>query len=178
MEIVPIFVQKLFAFLYDHETDNEYDRCIELWTDPSYLYEYAKENIKDADLTNYVSDRLEDSEQIIDLIEELSTNDSKLLEELFRPLSDNEQSIVQLSLQKGKTRHRYRKNDLRFYAIRIDENCFVITGGAIKASQSMQDNEHTKNELVKLKRCKEYLKSNGVFDNDSFYELLMEQNDQ
>lgn len=39
----------------------------------------------------------------------------------------------------------------------------------------MQEREHTMAELDKLNRCKAYLKSNGVFDKDSFVELNNEE---
>ncbi len=38
----------------------------------------------------------------------------------------------------------------------------------------MQEREHTALELQKLNRCKAFLKSNGVFDQDSFVELTNE----
>jgi hypothetical protein len=51
----------------------------------------------------------------------------------------------------------------------------VITGGAIKMSQTMQGHPDTDNELIKLKEARAYLKQNDVFDEDSFFELLIEQ---
>ena len=60
------------------------------------------------------------------------------------------------------------------YAIKIDANCFVITGGAIKMSQAMQDHPDSNNELAKIKAAKEYLQENSIFDIDSFYELINE----
>ncbi|NLA24310.1 MAG: hypothetical protein GX879_05015, partial [Bacteroidales bacterium] len=67
------------------------------------------------------------------------------------------------------------ENQLRYYAIKIDDNCFLITGGAIKMSQKMQEHPDTNNELKKLNKAKEYFKEIGVFDAESFYELLNEQ---
>ena len=61
---------------------------------------------------------------------------------------------------------------VRVYAIRIETDIFVITGGAIKLTPLMQDREHTKVELDKLNRCKEFLKSNGIFDQDSFIDYV------
>ena len=63
---------------------------------------------------------------------------------------------------------------LRIYAIRLEPNVYVVTGGAIKLTQRMQDKEHTSLELEKLNKCKEFLKYNGVFDKDSFIDLNME----
>lgn len=175
MEIVNIFAHRLFAFHFENEIDNEYDRLIEQWTDVNYLMGFVKSKNLNVDITEYVQNRIEDAEQIIDLIEEISENKDIRLETFFKPLSDSEYVIVPLSLQKGKTQHIYRRNDLRIYAIRIDEDCFVITGGAIKISQSMQEDECTIEELAKLNRCKDYLNENGIFDIDSFYELLDER---
>ena len=64
---------------------------------------------------------------------------------------------------------------LRIYAIRREPNVYVVTGGAIKLSRTMQEREHTALELDKLNRCKAFLKANGVFDQDSFVELTNEE---
>ena len=69
-------------------------------------------------------------------------------------------------------RQKGRKNYLRIYALRIDKNCFVITGGAIKFTHLMQDRKHTQLELNKIEMCRNYLKENGIIDADSFYEFL------
>lgn len=172
MKIVSIFADKLFAFQYESEEENEYDRLIGMWTDTNYLFEFAKENIDKQNIGNYVQNILEDAEQIIDLIDAISSTTTTSLETFFRPLSDSEFTLKPLSLQKGKTRHKNRRNDLRVYAIKIDTNCFVITGGAIKLSQSMQENTYTRAEFIKLKKCKAYLKENGVYDDESFFELI------
>lgn len=171
MEIVPIFEDKLFAFHYQGEKDNEYDRIIELWTDPSYLLEFAKRNVVGVNYNQYVEDRLADAEQVIDLIEEICIDETGSLELFFERLSVNDCSVI-LSLRKGKTKQITRRNDLRLYAIRIDHDCFVITGGAIKVSQTMQESEFTLKELDKLKMCQQYLKNNDVFDRDSFLDFL------
>ena len=39
----------------------------------------------------------------------------------------------------------------------------------------MEDRPHTKQELIKIEKCRNYLKENGVLDTDSFYEFLDEQ---
>ncbi len=38
----------------------------------------------------------------------------------------------------------------------------------------MQERKHTTLELQKLNRCRDYLRSNGVFNQDSFVELANE----
>lgn len=168
MKIVDIFAKTLFAFHYVGEADNEYDRLMDNWTDVSYLRKYAKSNAIQ-NVNQFVKDKLKDAEQIQDLLEEITTN-KEPLEYYFRTLFDNESGIKTLSLQKGKI----ERNGIRLYAVKIDENCFVITGGAIKMSQAMQDHPDSNNELTKIKAAKTYLQENTIVDKDSFYELINE----
>lgn len=168
MKIDAIFAPSLFAFRYAGEVDNEYDRLMDNWTDVSYLRKYAKDNAVE-NINQFVKDRLKDAEQIQDVLEEITTNNQPL-EFYFKTLFDTESGIKILSLQKGKI----DKNGIRIYAIKIDTNCFVVTGGAIKMSQAMQDHPDSNNELTKIKAAKEYLQDNSIFDTDSFYELINE----
>jgi len=171
MKIVNIFAEQLYAFHYQGEAENEYDRLIEDWTDVSYLRNYAKQNnIKD--VNQFVKDKLKDAEQIEDLLEEIATNNQQL-EYYFEPLFSTETGTKILSLQKGKK----GRNGLRLYAIKIDNNLFVITGGAIKMSQKMQDHPDSNKELGKIKKAKLLLQDEDVIDNDSFYELIKEIED-
>lgn len=168
MEIVVIFEEKLFSFRYENEQDNEYDRLMNLWTNASYLQAYAKKN-KVKDVYGFIEDILQHAEEIQDFLENLSQN-KKPFGFYFEPLQESEAKRKILPLQKGKI----PKNQLRLYAIKLDTNCFVITGGAIKMSQKMDEHPDTKNELVKLNNARSYLNKNGVVDADSFVELLNE----
>ena len=55
---------------------------------------------------------------------------------------------------------------LRLYAIRIDHNTFVITGGGIKLVRTMQEDKLLEEELQKLKDTQQYLIENNLFDVD------------
>lgn len=168
MKIVTIFAEKLFAFHYENETDNEYDRLMDLWTDVAYLHLYAKKN-NVLNMNEFTEKILQDTEQIQDVLENFNQNNQPY-RFYFEPLQDSERAKT-LAFQKGKIKQNY----LRLYAIKLDDNCFAITGGAIKMSQKMEDHPDTANELVKLKAARTYLNQNGVFDQDSFFELLIEQ---
>jgi hypothetical protein len=167
MEIVCIFEEQLYAFRYEGNEKDEFNRLMDLWTDVGYLYNFAKKN-KVENIPEFVQDRLKDAEHIQDFLDHLSI-DSVPFEFYFEPLKASEK-LKSLSLNKGKL----YKNGLRYYAIKIDKNCFVITGGAIKMSQTMQDHPDTSKELLKLEKGKSYLMKNGVIDDASFYELLNE----
>lgn len=169
MKIVNIFGARLFAFHYSNETENEYDRLMDCWTNVQYLWSFATEN-KIADKSQFVQDRLGDARQIQDLLNELSQSNDPL-ETYFRPLNNNETGFKLLSLQKGKHSNR---DGLRIYAIKIDDDCFVITGGAIKMSLKMADHPDTNTELTKLNKAKDYLSEQDIIDEDSFFEFLNE----
>ena len=166
MKIIATFVKKLYACHYDGEAINEYARLMDLWGDTAYLSRYAYEN-NISDVRGFVKEIRENARYIDNLMEEIYVSNAPL-SSFFKPLNNLETGIKMLSLQKGR---RYR---LRVYAIKIDENLFLITGGAIKLAFRMQDHRDTQKEKDKLDSVKAYLKRNNVFDNDSFHELINE----
>jgi hypothetical protein len=166
MKIVAIFAEKLYAFQYDGEAEDEYFRLMDLWTDNAYLRQYAKDN-NIADVRSFVEEIVASTEYIDDLLIKMNKS-NQALELFFKPLNDLETGTRVLSLQKG------RRYSLRIYAIKIDKNLFVVTGGAIKLVHKMSEHNDTKREKNKLETAKAYLKRNGVSDNDSFYDLINE----
>lgn len=174
MKIVSIFAHRLFAFQYEGQADNEYDRLLNLWTDTEYVQSFLNSNESDIpqgktkrQFVEYIrEDAINIDEQLIKITE---TTD-QLLSHFFKPLHNYEYEHKVLSLQKG------RQHCLRLYAVKIDEDTFVITGGAIKLPlhHLMKDRDHTMVELQKLERAKSYLNENGIFDEDSFFEFLIE----
>lgn len=173
MKIVRIFGDQLFTFHFNDEKMNELQRLLTLWNDTAYLYKFVTENRldvpKDEPIPSLVLQLNENANEIDDILNEISSDSRRSLDEFFKPLDNKEYHIVELSKQKG------RKNYLRLFAIRIDTNCFIITGGAIKFHHLNKDRLHTHKEMQKIDRCRDYLKNNNVFDSDSFYEFLNEQ---
>jgi len=173
MKIITIFADQLFAFHYDNEKDNELRRLLNQWNDTAYLYQFVTQHKadvpKNVPIQTLINQLIDNANYIDDTLNEISTDPSKDLEEFFKPLDNQEYHIVELSKQKG------RKNYLRIYAIRIDKNCFVITGGTIKFHHLNKQRTHTQKEMENIDKCRDYLKANNVFDADSFYEFLNEQ---
>lgn len=174
MKIVRIFAKQLFAFHYTGEEDNSLRRILALWEDPDYIYQFLKENAADiqpgknfAQLTNEI---IEEGQFLIETILKIINSQEQNLDHFFKPLDNNEYRIRELSHRKG------RRKLLRLYAIRIESNVYLITGGAIKLplQHLMKDRKHTQKELIRLNTARDYLKSNGIFDEDSFFEFLNE----
>jgi hypothetical protein len=51
---------------------------------------------------------------------------------------------------------------------------YVITGGAIKLTRTMQEREHTLRELGKMEKVCAHLLTNNIVDKDSFDEYMSE----
>ena len=174
MQIVRIFAPQLFAFHFQNEKENSFKTILGLWMNHEYVYGFLKENAGDipkgkniAQMTNEI---MEDGQFLIEAILKIIHSDEPNLDHFFKPLDNNEYRIRELSGRKG------RRSVLRLYAIRIESNMYVITGGAIKLplQHLMEDREHTQKELISLNAARDYLKINGIFDEDSFFEFLNE----
>lgn len=174
---------------YDHlwtvkASEKENDELTELfskWNNAEYLFDFFMSNLDD--LKNYfhiervsqaIQDTFDDADELEELILEFPYTEN--LDRLFKPLDVTDIRSTELTRHKARNWDRSRHASwLRIYAIRLEPNIYIVTGGAIKLTRLMQDRAHTQFELDKLNRCKEYLRVNGVFDKDSFIDLNKEE---
>jgi len=166
MKIVPIFASYLYSFQFKEGSD-ELSSLFDFWTNQEELRTYFQVHqdvltYYHTDIEEAIGQTIENAESLYDLLSENKKN----LDGLFQPLSANSFSVKQLPHYKS------RRKWLRIYAIKIESNYYVITGGAIKQLQTMQDHPDTNAEFIKLKKCRDYLISNGVFDPDSLIDFI------
>lgn len=175
MKIDVIFDKVLYAFRYDGVENNAYQILMDRWTDTSYLYDFFtkhQEDIpKNKSIAGMVKRISKDIDALDDWLYEMDEDGAVSIDELFRPLFNQNNRNVVLAKQKAKG---HKKSYLRIYALRIEKGCYVITGGAIKLSHLMEDRAHTEIELNRLEQCRQFLEDNRVLDDDSFYEFLIE----
>lgn len=172
MNFIKIFAEHLYVIRYGDQPD-ELTRIFGNWKNTEYLFDFFKDehsmlNFFDLSMAEAVSQTTKEAYALQRSIIKTGKNNPKNLSLLFENLDNKEFGEYMLSMQKHK--HRW----LRIYAIRVDTYTFLITGGAIKTSHEMSEKPHTQEELNKLNKCKAYLNENGVFDLDSFKELLNE----
>lgn len=180
VRIIPKY-NHLWAVKSPNEEVDELTLLFRKWNNAEYLLDFFMANLEDLKdffkierLDQAVEDTLEDAEALEELV--LDFPYTEHLDELFKPLDITDTRMSELTREKARNCDRDRHASwLRIYAIRLESNVYVITGGAIKLSRTMQEREHTALELDKLNRCKAYLKANGVFDQDSFVELTNEE---
>ena len=174
MKLVPIFVARdsedgLWSIQLDSESQSEFEKFFDLFNDIEWLHNFFDQNKADLHGGFFgsitvgvaVSRTLDEAEEmensLYDFSEQGFRGGDDNLRHLFKPLNNWEYTIV--THQKSKA--RIRRGWLRLYAIRLAENCYLVTGGAIKLTQDMKK-DHLKNELRKLEKTKQFLRNSGI----------------
>lgn len=172
--------EKLYAVREKGRKDNVLYNLFEQWYDVKYLYDFFSRHtdvlqsyFHISGIRQAVSDTIEDVEYLEDVLIGLTVDN---LDAVFKHLSPKDEGIVFLSRHKARNWER-RNHDswLRIYALRLEGGVYVITGGAIKMSQKMQDDPETKKQLQKINECKAYLKG-LIYDVEGLEELIDAQN--
>lgn len=172
--------EKLWAVRYDDCLDNVLDSILGQWNDVVWLRNFFKANLNDltsyfkiTDVNEAIYDTIEDSERLQCLIMDISPDAN--LDELFRPLDNNR--TLEMLLGKEKARlHNTPKHAswLRIYAIKLEPGIYVITGGTIKLTRTMQEREHTLVELARMEKVRRFMLDNYIMDKDSFDDYMKE----
>ncbi len=171
---------KLWATCFKGESDNELIKAFRQWTDVELLRSFFKENINDlnayfkiTDINQAISDTLDDGRLLRRVILDISPDTD--LSKLFRPLDNNQVSDAMLQKEKVRPQRVIRHSSwLRLYAIKLTPGVYIITGGTIKLTATMQEREHTSHELVKLDRVRRFLLEENIIDDEGFIEYMSE----
>lgn len=93
-----------------------------------------------------------------------------------RTRRQNETRLKPHELVRLKSKYGYICNKIAFrlYAIEIDDDCFIITGGAIKIEQDMNGAGNTKLELKKLNYLKDILQKEKITSKQAFLDYIKE----
>ena len=170
---------RLWAVRYDGEDDNELHNLFDKWNNVLWLHDFFRANEADLwlnydilDINEAVMDTIEDSETLETILLDLSSNAD--LNTLFRPLSNYTQESY-LEKEKAKIKKRKKHSSwLRIYAIKLNSGVFIITGGAIKLTATMQERMHTALELIKIEQVRRFLIDNGIVNETGFEDYIKE----
>ncbi len=171
---------RLWAVRYEGAEDNALATILDQWNDMVWLRSFFKENIADlasyfkiTDVNEAIYDTLDDAERLQCLIMDISPDAD--LDRIFRHLEPSRISEMLLGKEKAKLDGRRRHASwLRIYAIKLSEGVYIITGGAIKLTATMQERQHTLDELAKMERVRNFLISENIADEESFEDYLRE----
>jgi len=188
MNIVRIFALtegSLYTVQFDNEPEHEWSRLFEAWNDITFLEDFFEKHKADLiagffgniDIETAILITMEESGTLEKTILELSLKGKKnkygALQTFFKSLDDKSTGIIPLN--KEKAYGSRKKSWLRIYAIRIASNTYVISGGAIKLTKTMNEREHLRAELDKLEKTKQYLINEGLLDENDFDFLELTQ---
>lgn len=169
---------RLWAAKYDGDSENVLTLTFRDWNDIDWLESFFKANLADLELYFHISnvnraiyDTLSDAEELECLILDISP--SADLDRIFKPLENGRFSEMLLGREKarghGSADH---VSWLRLYAIKFEPHAYLLTGGTIKLTHTMQEREHTLHELHRMEVVRNFLLSQGVTDLDGFKDLI------
>ena len=171
----------LWAVKYPEKEADELTILFRNWSNFNYLLDFFLNNLEDLQqffhiqrIREAIQDTLEDADVLEKLILDFPYTEN--LDGLFHPLSLSDRRTAELTREKARNWRRERHASwLRVYAIRVEKNVFIVTGGAIKLAPAMQDRPHTQEELNKMNVCRDFLNEHGIFDQDSFIDFVNDE---
>ncbi len=175
MELETIIENSLYAILWEKEEYNSLDQMAVWCNDAEFLDEYFNEHAEK--LTYYVNPSYTPQDAAIRtqreataLIQELKalateslTENGDSLDDIFEPLHAVE--AYNHPRYHTDVKAKGYPNEapwLRVYAVKCDDNLYVITGFGLKLVQDMRDDPDLVIELQKLELATNYLDSIGM----------------
>ena len=175
-----IIPDSLWAVRYDNCSDNAFYQVFSRWTDPMWLRSFffqnkndLNSNFKVTNVDSAIYQTISDAHALQCLILDLAVESD--LDQVFRPLEPSRMSDMLLGREKAKGAASKHPSWLRIYALKAGDSTYIITGGAIKLTASMQERKHTLEELKKMEMVRNYLIEEGVVDADSFIDFLQSE---
>lgn len=182
MEAIAIYQPFIYSIKYDEKEENEYDLLFQQWNDMEYVIQFFESNKKYLQSTFWCRIREPEAaaQQVID--------EAEALEVLFDELADNAENgrkpdfdshfkylegkyQYELEWQPMKSYGPQRPSLLRIYAIKLDANTYLITGGGIKLADKIQNSPDLKDHVLQnIDRVRRWLKENGIMDGEDIIE--------
>jgi len=170
--------EKLWATVYDGETEDVLTKTFSQWLDLNSLYDFFERNIADltayfhiTDISQAVFETVSDAISMKAMLLEISPDAH--LDRLFRPLENSRANEMILAREKAKGARQFgHASWLRIYALKSEPDTYLITGGAIKLTRTMGEREHTRKELLRMDQVRAFLLEQGAVDLEGFKDYL------
>lgn len=175
MNIVKIHEGHLFSVKYDDREQDEYTRLLyNEWQDIFALTEFFYAH------KDYLNNNVWKKVSIPELAVRNVVNDANLLSDKFAKLRHNTDDGVRPDYDShfkyldGQYKNVYEYTPMksygvsypsfiRLYAIKIDNNCYIITGGGLKLSDNIDNSPGMGQRIYdEIERTKRYLTQNGI----------------
>lgn len=178
MNIITIHKGHLYSVRYEEEDENEFDRLLDLWNNMQYLVDFFEEN--KTLLSNAIWNRASRPEtaalQVTSEAQELETLFDELAkntDEDKKPDFDNHFKYLGgkykylLEYEPMKSYGTASPSLIRLYAIKLQPNTYLITGGGIKLADTIQNSPGLKDYVIgNIDKVRHYLTDNGIMDSE------------
>lgn len=176
MEIICIYEPYIYSVQYDNMDENEFDRLFNLWNDLAFVTSFLHSNAE------YLQSDFWKGTHNVESASDQVLNEAVALETLFDELYQNSinghkpdfdshfkyldgKYKYQMEWSPMKSYGTMRPSFLRIYAIRVESNKYIITGGGIKLSDTIQNSPDLKDHVLQnIDKVKEYIKAQGIVD--------------
>ena len=176
MKIITLYDGFLYAVQYDVGKKNVFDELFDYWDDVSGVYDFITVNeeylqsdfwgnrMTPFDVAQKVVDEAEElEEEIFERCNNAKDNDKPDLDDMFKYLDGKYRDVYELTPTKAYGIGR--PSFLRLYAIKVDSNVYVITGGGIKLAKKIQDSPGLKESVIRdIDKVRHWMIENGILD--------------
>lgn len=176
MTIIAVFPPYVYSMQYgDGEEKDEYHRLLGLWTDVDYLMGYFEVNCSRmvpevwGDFVEpeiVASQAFEEAYELEGAFWNSAHGLGPDFDYYFKPLDG--EFVYEWELVPVKAYGPRKPSLLRLYAIKMGENCYLITGGGIKVCRTMQEDPDLNKELDKIKKVRSFLREQGIESQEDF----------
>lgn len=177
VEIESIHPPYLFSVRHDDRTLNEFDRLFEEWNDLGSVIGFLEENshllgkgtwqhLPTPELAAaQVLDEAEEMEDTIGGLCDNAANGHKPdLDSLFHDFGGAYKYVKEYV--PVKSYGGASPSLLRLYAIKLESNTYVVTGGGIKLCRTIQDSPGMDKVMPGIDQVRTWLKANGIMDKE------------
>lgn len=172
LRFVTVIDNALYSIQWTGDDEHSLDAMASALTDVEYIHSYFEDHATGLEFykmskESAILKTAREANEIVNELYEMAQNSLEGIEpdldEVFRPLHRQE------AYRHPRYYTDYKLNGVeapwvRLYAVRLDENMYVITGFGIKLVKQMHEDDLLVLELNKLKDATEYLKLEGLLD--------------
>lgn len=183
MRIVEIIPPYLYSMQYDNEPLDEYHRVFRDWHEASFLAEFFRLNaeyLQQPFWKEYFSEPEDAAKDVIvdataleryinQLADNAKNGETPDFESYFQPLEGK--YIYEWKLIPMKGYGTGKPTFIRLYAIRMEENCYLVVYGGLKLADTIQNSPVLKTEVFKrIDQTLAYLKQEGITEQEDLKE--------
>lgn len=178
MEFIEIYPPYIYSVKYEGNDENEFDRLFNEWNDMELVMDFLMQNkeylnsqiwnaVKEPEMAaRQVLDEAEKLEDLFEILENNTKRDNKPDYDSFFKCLDGKYQY-ELEYIPMKLYGSNRPSLLRMYAIKLEDNVYIITGGGIKLSRTIQESPGiNKNIIHNIDMVRAWLKKNGILTTD------------